>query len=293
MVNFETQVYHRESNTIIGAEVIVYADTGERIGNIIITNETDYDDLVDRIDGLSSECVTFDDGSSLTGETIDTILANVSEAATINATKLGGFQSDQYTKTGHTHSKNSITDLYNYDISLSDYNPVIGTEVTVTVRVSKQNNSNVANQSVVITKDGATWKTGNTNSNGIYTAKFTPTEEGIVTFGVANQKVQFMAKVSNTWKTLYSSNFYTLQSKGKNMRLIVNSGTTSISTPTSYTLKHTFSSSLSSYMPAENIGVMGQSKVSYVLQPNGKLFSVSMSGSTVSVPHNCMLQWVL
>ena len=202
MVNFETQVYQREGNSIIGAEVIVYSDTGERIGNIKITDESDYNDLVDRINGIANECVGYDTGSSLAGETIETILANLSEATTINATKLNGIQSDQYTKVGHTHTKNEISNLYNYNISLSDYNSKIGSEVTVTVKVTKQNGSPVPNQQLILTKDGATWKSGqgvSTNSNGIYKTKFTPTDGGIVTFGVENQKVQLNV---DGWETI-------------------------------------------------------------------------------------------
>ena len=52
MVEFKTRVYHEENNKIIGAEVVVYSEEGDKIGNIQITSKKDFDDLISRIDGF-------------------------------------------------------------------------------------------------------------------------------------------------------------------------------------------------------------------------------------------------
>lgn len=290
MVRFETQVYQREGNSIVGAEVIVLSDAGDRIRSIIITDETDYNELVERIEGLSEECVTFNDGSSLAGETIETILANLTESTTINATQLGGFQSDQYTKVGHTHTKNAITNLYNYDLSISDYNPNINSEVTITVKVTKQNNSSVPNTNIILKKDGETWKTGTTNSNGVYTAKFTPTEVGLVTFAVQNQKVQLLAK--DTWKTIYSGNNIILQNKEDKVRLFYDN-----SSPTSLTGSwkdlHTFSDSFSEYMPSNvHVSSVVARHVIFRVTTDGKLQVASFAGNQ-SIGMSARLEWTI
>lgn len=291
MVDFETQVYAREGNTIVGAEVIVKSDAGDRIGSIIITDETDYNDLVARIDGLSNECVTFNANSSLAGQTIETILANLSEATNINATKLGGLQSDQYTKTGHTHNKNAITNLYNYNISISDYNPVVGSEVTVTVKVTKQNGSPVDNQNIIVTKNGAIWKKDVfTNSNGIYTAKFTPSDEGLVTFGVENQKVQLFAK--HIWKTLYSNDKITLQNKGDEMRLFCTYWD-NVSVTGNWKTLFTLNGSLSDYKPTGATAfVVSNYNLMFRLTTGGVLQVASMDGNK-SVPLYTRIEWTI
>ena len=38
MVNFDTRVFSEEGGQVIGAEVTVYSDEGDKIGNIAITD---------------------------------------------------------------------------------------------------------------------------------------------------------------------------------------------------------------------------------------------------------------
>ena len=223
MVNFETEVYNRQSDDVIGVKVIVVADNGQTIESIRCVNETDFQELKEKLDVLDESYVVFASGSSLAGLNIDTILANANEAATINATSLGGYQSDYYAKSNHQHQKSNITDLYNYDISLNKYNVNLNNpeDVTVTVKVTDSANSPVNKHTISIYKNGVLWKSNvKTNSSGVYTATFTPTDGGIVTFAVNNQKVQCFVDASQVWKevTMITSS----GSTPGQMKLIIN-----------------------------------------------------------------------
>lgn len=195
MVSFETEIYNRQADDVIGIKVMVIADNGQTIESIHCVNETDFNDLKAKLDVLNEDFVQFDENSSLQGETIDAILANAAEVVNINATSLGGFQSDEFSKTGHTHLKQSITDLYDYDISLSDYNVSTGDSITVTVAVTNMSGSSVNNHNVIVYKDGTVWKTGRTNNNGLFSSTYTIDSTGLITFSVKNQKIQCFVEI--------------------------------------------------------------------------------------------------
>lgn len=192
MVEFISEVYYKDEDDIVGVEVIVTEDDGE-INSIQILNKTEFEELVedlnDKLDALDETYVQFAPNSVLVGSSIETILENTNENVTINATKLGGFQSDQYTKTGHTHGKTAITDLYNYDISLSEYNPNVGETVTVTVKVTKQDGAGAVTN-VIVKKNDVNYVNGSTNNNGVFTFSFTPDVAGLITFSCGTSKVQ-------------------------------------------------------------------------------------------------------
>lgn len=190
MVSFETEIYNRQADDVIGIKVMVIADNGQTIESIHCVNETDFNDLKAKLDVLNEDFVQFDENSSLQGETIDAILANAAEVVNINATSLGGFQSDEFSKTGHTHLKQSITDLYDYDISLSDYNVSTGDSITVTVAVTNMSGSPVKNHEIIIYCNGVFWKTGRTNNNGVFSSTYTVNSTGLITFSVKNQNIQ-------------------------------------------------------------------------------------------------------
>lgn len=205
MTSFETEVYNREDDNVIGARVIVVADNGQTIDSIQVTNKTQFDELKAKLDTLNEDYTQFDENSSLAGLTIDEILANTDEVATINATTLGGIQSDGFAKASHTHLKKSITDLYNYDITASNYNMNRGSDIlpdkqsTISVKVTNMNNTPVSGHQVIIYKNGTLWKTGTTNNQGIFSSVYTAETEGIVTFQVNNQKVQCNVKYDTGW----------------------------------------------------------------------------------------------
>ena len=194
MVSFQTaEIYNEDQDNIIGVKVTVSADNGQVIDEIQVTNKTDFEELEAKLDALGDDYVQFDEDSPMSGMTIDDILSNVSETLNINATTLNGIQSDGYAKTNHTHQKSNITNLYNYDISLSRNNVNLESEnktVTVTVKVTDMSNAAVSGHSVIIYKDGSTWVSGTTNSSGVFSNNYTAEKGGLTTFSVNNQKVQ-------------------------------------------------------------------------------------------------------
>ena len=82
--------------------------------------------------------------------------------------------------------KTSITDLYNYSISCSNYNPTIDTDISVTVKVTNQAGNPVVGHTVSILKNNSSWKSGTTGSNGEFTTTYTCSEWGLTTFSANN-----------------------------------------------------------------------------------------------------------
>ena len=111
MVSFQTaEVYNEDEDNIIGVKVKVSADNGQVIDEIQVTNKTELDELKAKLDSLGDDYVKFDDESQLSGMTIEEILTNISETININATELGGIQSDGYSKANHTHDNRYYTE---------------------------------------------------------------------------------------------------------------------------------------------------------------------------------------
>lgn len=111
MVSFQTaEVYNEDEDNIIGVKVKVSADNGQVIDEIQVTNKTELDELKAKLDSLGDDYVKFDDESQLSGMTIEQILQNISETININATELGGIQSDGYAKANHTHDERYYTE---------------------------------------------------------------------------------------------------------------------------------------------------------------------------------------
>ena len=202
MVDFKTRIFTESDNDIIGAEVIVFSDQGTRIGSIEIANAEDLNALREQLEVIDE---TYFDETRL-----NAVLANSQESTTINATSISGYSSSDlakvsqlsgYALTNHTHVKTSITDLYNYSISCSNYNPTIDTDISVTVKVTNQAGNPVVGHTVSILKNNSSWKSGTTGSNGEFTTTYTCSEWGLTTFSantMYNQiKVTGFKKVLN------------------------------------------------------------------------------------------------
>ena len=204
MVDFKTRIYTESEDDIIGAEVLVYSDNGDRIGSIEIVNAEDLNDLREQLSVI--------DETYFTESRLNAILANAQETTNINATELSGFASSDFAKvtqlsnyalSNHTHVKTNISDLYNYSISCSDYNPTIDSEISVTVKVTNQAGNPISGQSISIAKNNVAWKNGVTGSNGEFTTTYTCSEWGLVTFSAKNHNsLQILVK---GFKKIYES----------------------------------------------------------------------------------------
>ena len=209
MVDFKTRIFTESDNDIIGAEVIVFSDQGTRIGSIEIANAEDLNALREQLEVIDE---TYFDETRL-----NAVLANSQESTTINATSISGYSSSDlakvsqlsgYALTNHTHVKTSITDLYNYSISCSNYNPTIDTDISVTVKVTNQAGNPVVGHTVSILKNNSSWKSGTTGSNGEFTTTYTCSEWGLTTFSAKNHNTQirvagFRKIVENATYSLY------------------------------------------------------------------------------------------
>ena len=191
MVNFDTRVFSEEEGQVIGAEVTVYSDNGDKIGNIAITD-------AESIKELQQQLAVIDE-TYFTEERLEAILANSQEANQINATTLSGFNSSDFAKVNqlaayapvtHNHVKSQITDLYNYQITASKYNVDIDTDVTITVKVTNQLGQPVVGSNVPVLKDNETWKSGTTGVNGTFSLTYTADSWGLVMFSTNNTNIQ-------------------------------------------------------------------------------------------------------
>ena len=92
MVEFKTKVYYEDNNNIVGAEVTVYSSTGEEIDSIQVTSKTEFDALVERLDGLDEVYLA---KSGLQAE-----LNNI----TIDANTIEGFSPNDFAAVNHSHA---------------------------------------------------------------------------------------------------------------------------------------------------------------------------------------------
>ena len=103
MVEFKTRVFSESGSEIIGAEVLVYSDNGQRLGSIEIVNAEDLESLQEELNAIPDVYVSNDD--------LEVILTNLSDARVINATTLSGYNSSQFAKTEHEHVTSDITNF--------------------------------------------------------------------------------------------------------------------------------------------------------------------------------------
>lgn len=102
MVTYKTRMYYEKDNETIGAEVKLYSDTGENIDNILITSESKFRELADKILDIDD---TYIDKAELVS-----ILVNAQSELQINATKLDNYTPDDFARTVHSHDTYAQTD---------------------------------------------------------------------------------------------------------------------------------------------------------------------------------------
>lgn len=99
MVNYKTRVFFEPDTNSLGADVIIYSETGEVIDTILVTTESKYNELAEQIQGL--------DDTYINTERLSEILANVQNELEINATKFDGYEINNFAMSNHTHSENA------------------------------------------------------------------------------------------------------------------------------------------------------------------------------------------
>lgn len=199
MVQYDAEIYNQEEQNITGVKVVIASDVGDVIETIQVTNKTDFDEIISQLENIDETYIRVADGSSLAGERLDTILANVGSSIELNASKLGGHSDTYYAPVVHSHTAGDINNLYQYEISLSNYRPQIGESVRVTVKVTNYNDTPVNQKLITINKDNVAWaKNVTTNSSGTYSKTFTPDKAGVVTFSIKGAQAQ--CNVQDAWK---------------------------------------------------------------------------------------------
>ena len=288
MVDFKTRIFTESDNDIIGAEVIVFSDQGTRIGSIEIANAEDLNALREQLEVIDE---TYFDETRL-----NAVLANSQESTTINATSISGYSSSDlakvsqlsgYALTNHTHVKTSITDLYNYSISCSNYNPTIDTDISVTVKVTNQAGNPVVGHTVSILKNNSSWKSGTTGSNGEFTTTYTCSEWGLTTFSANTVNKQILVK---GYKTIKNDSGITVRANEDTVecKIVISSTTftTSFTQFTGQTIPEGYRPNTTITMPSYS-----NTNLLVAVQPNGNIMRRSMTGSNYTGACDCLLTW--
>jgi len=92
MVTFKTKVYKVEEEDVIGAEVTIYSEAGDKIKEIYITSAEALNDLENRLTDLEARPVN--------QEQVIEIINNLA----VNATTLEGRHSSDFAEANHTHN---------------------------------------------------------------------------------------------------------------------------------------------------------------------------------------------
>ncbi|MCR5026984.1 MAG: hypothetical protein K6A34_06055 [Methanobrevibacter sp.] len=96
-MEFETNVTSKDdAGNIIGADVNFYDDSGNVVHKVVICEEQQLQDLIDKINALDTAYVR--------PEQLTNILANTAENTEINATKLNDLNSGSFALREHTHN---------------------------------------------------------------------------------------------------------------------------------------------------------------------------------------------
>lgn len=116
MVTYKTRIYYEKDEETLGAEVKLYSDTGQNIDNILITTESKFRELADKILDI--------DETYLDKQELISIIANTQSELQINATKLDNYTADEFARKIHSHDTYAQT---NHATSLKTYGVGTGT----------------------------------------------------------------------------------------------------------------------------------------------------------------------
>ena len=214
MVDFDTRIFSEQGGQVIGCEVTVYSDQGDKIGNIVVTDAASITELQQRLAVI--------DETYFTEERLQTILTNSQETTNINATSLNGFVSSDFAKVNqlsnyapvsHNHSVRQITGLYDYQITASKYNVDIDTDVTITVKVTNRATGQpMVGVNVPVLKNNQSWKSGTTGVNGTFSLTYTADTWGLVMFSTNTINTQINV---GGWRVAIDDGIYYLKYNDK------------------------------------------------------------------------------
>ena len=100
MVNYKVRAFYEKDTGSVGADLIIYSDTGDVIDTLLITTQGQYNELVSRLDGIDQQYLDLNELKQYLQNTGDTEI-------TINATKLNGLTVEEFARQNHNHD-----DLY-------------------------------------------------------------------------------------------------------------------------------------------------------------------------------------
>ena len=103
---------------------------------------------------------------------------------------------------------NANDEIWNYDLTCSDYNPTVNSTVTVTCKVTDFYGEAVTGESVTLYCNGTSVSTSITNNDGVATWTVTCDEWGIQHFSVKNQSIDI--RVTGYIQTSVNSGMYTI-----------------------------------------------------------------------------------
>ncbi|MBQ2832899.1 hypothetical protein [Methanobrevibacter sp.] len=101
MVDYKTRIFYENETGMLGAEVKLYAEDGENIENIIITSESKFREIADRILEM--------DDTYIDMEELTQVLVNASNQLQVNATTLQGYEPSDFARALHSHSNYAQT----------------------------------------------------------------------------------------------------------------------------------------------------------------------------------------
>lgn len=104
MVTFQTNVINKSADEIIGCEVTIYSESGDKIESIHIADEKGFKELQEKIDNLEGDFVTV--------SSLSTTLKNENNSDAINAGLLNGKKSDYYAIREHSHGDEYLSNSH-------------------------------------------------------------------------------------------------------------------------------------------------------------------------------------
>jgi len=95
MVDYRTRIFFEKDSKVMGADILIYSEAGDLIDRILVTSNSSYVELSEKIDNIDNTYIDKDE--------LITYLQNVVTDLEINATKLNGIPASNYSQVGHTH----------------------------------------------------------------------------------------------------------------------------------------------------------------------------------------------